>query len=1144
MPRHKSLGPANSALSGNIDELFNENARNKSKLRKIQEQVQQMDSGMMGVPSGVVFPSDKFLIGRKTTSRGEVPTLEYVLTGTEKNVTVDLIRVVDNPMTGATADAIKTAKQTRLQFTFDVSDEERETKLLQRQFRPPLDFLTSYGCTRIKATFISPQGLVGEAVNPSTNPYKTAPFPYLKKVPPSGIPAGGLTVLEDAIFTTCDSTGTNCPNSTQVITGFGPGFAMGASFASSFKSKNKGIKANLNFTIPATMEEATVVLIPRFADDGSDLFMQFLNDDKPVDPIRDTFTFTKKERDNGRATRLLNVLLDFNTEYILIRLVGRGDNVGGPDRDIVRLIATDATGIRDLSKNPVTGDPASARAGFTTPAEGAAPGGGVSQLNQLLPDNPWVSAAKDANGNLIDFDLEEDGVRVTQHYLLPRADAQTPSTVTNVKAKIIRQKAYDAGKFDKFLSSEWEEFTPDELSNAKFQREFNQVLKYNRQYRLMQLIAEGSGIGGPGIDKGKNPFPQFPSGSTAGTPPRNLVNPAGMEVIAQFTTPDRNGNFPTAGQGGLSFVGIVGRRPKKTGVLVKPKINVPTGTESVLMRIKSRSDNTIVAHTFDDLDLFPRTDGQPGSFFQEEFGQRLDANTTYDVIRLIATGPGINITGSGDPNQVKNPVVKGSPASIGSFSTASSIGFFSTDGATQAQTPAAPIQSDITTSLVADAAKSLVTVWASQFRGTVPPSNFPLGTSVANAGAGVAAGAVNFGDTGADTAGVLVDRATDASGTGKIPFSLPLTDLTVPFVQLELSGLTPLERYQLKNAFISGGGDMLKTPPAANIFFRAGTSIDLQDLLVLPPPLVPAGSTKKFAITALAKNGDGDIVATVAYNEPATPVVIRNIRIFKFIVGKSTVMKEIAGSPRILRDDQSNFTAGVHTFDFDFHVPSAVQVILTAQLTALQGGVPTTLTDTLTFNSDALPGLTDPGRPQYSGFRTDGGSNASPFRVPNLRLRWRPTLIRVRLNKPDVNMLSFDRIICYFLFQGSVDNGPAGIRQFVYYYNPDTDQFFSFIADPFLTPDSDGGIGLDLGGAASDTFGVNRPDAASAGPDFPTQIYNDVKAGSGTFTARLYILNRSTTASNIIGGLPNALIVESAPLFFPFTGLAQTGNVT
>lgn len=1123
MPRHPKSGPANSGVSADLDQLYGLSGRNRSKIRKLEEAMSSMLDGGMTISAGIVYPSDLFLIGRKTTDRGEVDTLEFRLTGTEKKVTVDLIRVADNPPSGATANAIKAARQTRLQFAFDVTDEERESKLLQRQFRPPLEFLTSYGCTRIKAEFVN-NGLVGEGVNPSQNPYKSAPFPYLKKVPMAGIPAGGLSTLPDAIFTTCDSTGTNCPNSTQVITGFGPGIAMGAAFVSNFKAKNKGVKPFVNLTIPATTDEARVVIMPRFDDSNNDIFAQFLNTGIPPESVEDVFTFTNMERKAGRAQKLFNGLLDFNREYILIKLVGKGDNIGGPDRGVVRLIATDEAGIRDLSKMPVTGDPASARAGFTTPAEGATPGQGVAEIRQLLPDNPWVSNLKDANGNLIDFDLEEDGVRVTQHYLLPRPDAMTPSTVTNVKAKIIRQKAYDAGKFDKFLTSDWEEFTPTELSDAKFQREFDETLKYNRQYRLLQLIGEGSGIGGPGIDKGKNPFPQFPAGSPAGTRPSNLKKPDGTEVIATFFTPDRNGNFPTAGQGNLAFVGIVARRPKKTGILVKPKINVPTGTESVTMRIRSQRDGSVTAYTFQDIDLFPRTDGQPGSFFQEEFGQRLDANTTYDVIRLIATGPGIN-TGSGSPDTVKAPPVKGSPASIGTFSTASSIGYFSTDGTQQAATPAAPVQADVTTTLVMDQGKSQATVFASQFRAASPSSQgatqFPNGSGTNDV--------VTFGDVGADTAGVLVDRVSDPSANGKISIPFAIPDLTLPSVTFELPGLVPLERYQLKNAFLSGGGDMLKTPPASAIFFRAGASIDLQDLLLLAAP----NNTKRFAITGVAKNGDGDIVATVAYNEPAAPVVIRNIRLFKFIQGKSTVMKEIAGSPRVLKDDQSNFTAGLHTFDFDFHVPSSVQVTLTAQLTALQGGVPATLTDTITFNSDALPGLTDAFRPQYVN------------RSPKMRVRWRPTAIRVRLNKPDANMLSFDRIVLYFIFVGSGIDAIGGIIQFFYLWNIDTDVFTNFIVDPLLSidPNTDQTYGIDIGQGTSDVFPADRPDLVMAG-NLPTQIYNSLRSvTNGIFRVRAYILNRSTTPSGILGVPANALIVESTDIPFPFTGLGVEGSI-
>lgn len=205
----------------------------------------------------------------------------------------------------------------------------------------------------------------------------------------------------------------------------------------------------------------------------------------------------------------------------------------------------------------------------------------------------------------------------------------------------------------------------------------------------------------------------------------------------------------------------------------------------------------------------------------------------------------------------------------------------------------------------------------------------------------------------------------------------------------------------------------------------------------------------------------------------------------------------------------------------------------------------------VTMLSPADQAATDPGRPQYSGQRTDGQPNSSPFVIPRLIVKYRPTGIRVRCNLPDINMLTHK--VCYMSFR--FDTRPSGflIR---YFFNPLTG---SFIQSNFLVfPDPE--YSIDVGKSLAEFFPEQRPvitgspptasfDMANGGRgDIPTEIANNLltaynNSQQADLTVILSTVNRFNSSESL-----SSVVVTSTSIPFPFLPsmmqIGMTGTVT
>lgn len=1100
--RHRRYGPGTGGVAVDIDNLITRVGHIRKRIDDFTntENMNPATGANIGAPE----PDNPFKVGKKTKKGGEVPNLAFRIDKNTTSVKVQLI--AENEIGTDLAEARKAVKQ----YEFEVNEDEAAAGFVKREFGVPLNFLTTYFCTRVIATLVK-DGSIVQARNPALNPYQT--IAGFKPIPIKN-PDGSSTGLF-AKFTTCDSTGTNCPDQTQPTGTLAAG-QTNVKFVSptDFKSTDTGVRVTMHITIPTTADTVKAIVIPLGA---SEVFDPSADN---ADALEDEFAITNKERAAGKINRKFGKKLEFGQRYKLIRLIARGDNVGGPGIDVIK-IPTNALGdVPDIGNNNVAAE-------FTTPGQS-----GAVESNAVRPDNPFVDVTPNPNNN----NLPDKGLKIKARGVKAILNIIIPNTAESVKCRIESQDDIAANKpFS--LEDEWDDITDAERTAGKIVRQFGPTLDFSTLYKAVQFVATGANIGGDGVGKIKNPL--------------KIPNPIVGVTGGQFTTPNRDGSFSTLGAGNLAFIAKTGARSKNNGVIVKLQYEVPVGTESLTVKIQDTRDSAdkskIISQTFNDINTVPGTPPRLGSIFEEEFPVKLDAGTaqnpiTYGIVRLIAQGAGINndLQDSANPDIVRAPRSQ-PPAGqyLATFTTAPALGFGNET------VPSIPAAGDLFNSLENDAPRVTWTIFATESR------------NLNNRGGSSASGQVWFSDVGATDATVIAKRDTDSAQAEPLKFGGAISDLSQTNTVIELNGLVFGKQYQIIRNILEGPqGRAVQVAPSA-IAFRAGGSINLTDLSFLPFP----NDAKRFAITDLLKVSSNETLVRVQYQESASAVLARKIKVFKRVQGKFSdfrLQNEI-----VLRDDSNNFTAGLKTFDFSvMHPPSAI-IDIQASMIALQGGVPATLDDfRLNVATDALPGLSDPGRPQYSGQRTDGAANSSPFAVPDVTLRFRPTGIKARFNPPDVNVISFDKTILFLIFATSYFTNIGGIGQVInnqFVYNPNTDAFIKIENFSFTLPPTDTTFGINIKQSAGDFFPVNRPDlTANPGGDnnLPTAIVADLQAaaaagGTAQLTCRFVAFNRFVPT---LPGDTNYVTVDSQPLLFSglpssptvpnlFKGRSGTGNV-
>ena len=1089
--------------SADIDVLFQKSNRLKrdieaavlSTTNMMSDNMQQVGTArVQGTSTGAT------IIGRRRRKKGEFTTLGFFIDSNCTSVTIFYVDDPSNasPNTVTQIKAIASANRIRID---DITDDERMAGYMTREIGP-LDFLTKFGIVRIVSRN-DENGLVATIKDPEDSPYTQVPVAYI------GVYDTPTTQVSNAFATwsTCDADGLNCGTIiTAVVPRPHPPIAGVPSFIVSQKVTSRGVKPTFRIIVPKNTTRVALRLIR--ADEinsGSMIFEKAIRDEweiasqdlSPVDPS------VMAEPDARVFIGRFGKFLDFNATYNTIRVVCFGENVDAVGGEVVR--------------NPMVSAAVLANGTFVA-------GASVENFNSLLKnDIPFVSMANGANGLPIDFILKKRGVKAMFHMLIPDTTkiltaritevtgaADTPnSTLQDTWDDIVLPEGGNTGQLD----------IPSNSAQIRIVRKFGPTLDFNQTYRLKRLVAEGDNIGGPAVDKAV------------------FVAPGQGMMPVTFTTPDSEGNFNPTG-GTLAFVSIVARRFKRNGVFVKMRITIPRGTQRVICKIQNLADQNasdakskVLEYAFEDIDDAERSAGQ----FDREFGIKLDAAipatdstpvqpVTYGVVRLAAFGDNVNASGGGGKNPdvfrvpVANPTYPIPTGSyLGTFSTTRALGYVANDGVTFAVCPGQPQLIDLTNAIDNDAPAVTFRVFASQFRNGPVSGAFPAGT-----GAG---GTVTMGDVGAEMAFVVVNRVGSLTNDNKIVAMAAITDFNSTFVDIEIPGLVEGKRYFIPRVGLIGSGETAKTQsanPQTSILFNAGFSIDVTLLQNLGITLVDALDTRNSNIT-------------FGYTVPISQnVLARNIILERDVIKPTGVITGYKEAGRIeLKSDKDNGVAGVtRTFTLPETHPGSTpagtaQIRYRVTVNPVKNGTgpinaifPTNGTY-IPVGQDAGMFM-DPGRPQFV---------ATPA---TMVVKWKPSLLRVKCNLPDTNMLTFVGAKATFYF--SADLGiPFGTRN--YFWNPNTNQTTqqSELFFPFDYPTFRGSpFYVDFGQAFNDSLDPDRPTTTSAG-GLPQNIYDDLLQAfnlgrTATMKITVYFLNTFDLIN-----ISNSSVAVFRTVNFPFT---------
>ena len=323
-------------------------------------------------------------------------------------------------------------------------------------------------------------------------------------------------------------------------------------------------------------------------------------------------------------------------------------------------------------------------------------------------------------------------------------------------------------------------------------------------------------------------------------------------------------------------------------------------------------------------------------------------------------------------------------------------------------------------------------------------------------------GSINFNDVSADEAAVVIaDAAT--SGQGQ-EFKAADFDPTQNSADVTVE-LTIGKAYLYRRNITFRAGIPAKST-IANITFTAGGRAGVDGFPGLTFTLQPLGQV----LTGTGQVDNTQVEAILSITQPNPAYLLKAFEIERKRGAESTY-KLIIPRERIF-DDITYQTPGVKpNISRIIPIPRNGAFDVRARLIGLGDGVGGGSIKLLSnVRSSTMPGdggPTDPGRPQYSGQRTDGQINSSPFLVPRLIVKWKKSGINVRCNLPDINMITHKT--CYVSFR--FDTRPFSASVVRYFYNPDSGDVFQGPSLVFPDPV----FHLDIGKTLKATFTDERP---------------------------------------------------------------------
>ncbi len=1152
------IGPGMGKAGREIDTLY----RNISaSTKKLQSQIATTGTGPGSSTLGEPYPALAvdgtgkitlpFVIGGEYTDKGARLTFGFFVPKGIATLKMSILRDKANPKPVSPANSMQdqinltAAHGKTLEHEWaDITDEESQAGYLTRTFPHQLDFLTTYGVTRLVATVIN-NGLISLTKNPLTSPYRQTvgppvvpPIQYVL-TSPDGVSVSGTP----AKFTTCNQDQTICPGADANITMLVPDNP----FATNPKQTRKGIKPLFNFLIPSTLRKvsAEVAICTLKYDTASPPnVIDVVFDSNEI--LQYEWHVHAKARAAGKFAGRFGHPLDFNTLYALVRVEGQGDNVGGQGIGQIFLPGVDPGAVKNASGTIVF---------FNT-----------SDLTDVLnPDlgiqDPIIGTK---SGNVVNplagFEIRSAGVRATTNLRLP-------ASTTEIDIHL-RRRGDTAILAHKFIDVPIVNDANGNPMPTQFSVQFPHRLDFLTTYDIVRLIAKGANVGGQDLDVCKQPG--FIGIWSDGNIPIDYSSPSIKEppLQASFNTCDHDGNFGAVG-GPLNLLRVASQKRKKAGVRVRLTILIPVGTDRITIKMQATADKATNTDILQDewVDIEPDVDSLGKAISPQQvtrgFAHLLETGKEYGIVRLIGFGSGVNGTGLGgaNPDIYRDPKVQplvphtfyddvGHGSSTVFMNTNNALVFVATGAfslpSDVAQIPSIPVASEITSSIGGDAAASFVDtsvrVWATNLKGL----HGLFGTSIADATNGVTAGAYNWSDLGASDVQVVFNPYKLVGGVDanldkqKHTVLISLTDvqLLLPYVDIQVPGLSFGQKYRHRNSEAINTDGFSKTKDdavtvGAAATFRAGGEIDLA--LINPLSLLLTATLEDPRHSDL----------NLQYTEPSSNVIFKEIRFYKDIKQKQNgkfrqvVALDVKSNEDyfipgvhdgVLRNGVSlveptatiqhpqavdiRYLAEIHGYKLDGVKQNPLQIIFPAQ--------PINQSPPIYINTTQETSATDTARPNYSGFNTYGPAPVitAGKKIAKMRVRWKPTGIKARCNLPDVNRASLKYARVFFKFTYSIQSGRAFLSTFSW-WNPLTGlvgQRASFDDDNF---------GVDIGLAAGDFFDPDRPTTTDPGGLDPTlyaALLVSFNAGQPTY------MEIEEVFFNNIG----TLSVQSFPLNFPF----------
>lgn len=393
-------------------------------------------------------------------------------------------------------------------------------------------------------------------------------------------------------------------------------------------------------------------------------------------------------------------------------------------------------------------------------------------------------------------------------------------------------------------------------------------------------------------------------------------------------------------------------------------------------------------------------------------------------------------------------------------------------------------------------------------------------------------GSISFQDVAADDAAVVIGNAENANNAQT--YRAAMLDITQNSVDIAVE-LTIGKNYLYRRNRTFRDG-IPAVSQITDVPFTAGGRLGDSTLAFLT-------SVSLSLFQVLDNSGQVDkrqVDAQVNFTQPTPAYLIKAVEFFK--KRNADAQFKSVHKERLL-DDISVQTPGAKLVSKPIQVPANSTFNIQAVIIGLGDSPTTPIRRTVGPTNIVMPaetGNNDTARPQWSGFPAPTQVSQSPFLLPRMRVRWKPSGLRVRANLPDLQVLTLRTIRLQFLFICQ----PGGITKAIY-YNPDTGSFQNATPSIF-----DQEFWIDIGKGINAFFPEERPTITGAQGSatytstggLPTSITNDLLSSYNSF-GLTYLQVDVAAINNLVptSEQQSSVRLASTQITFPF--VPQNGQI-